>query len=309
MLVIGDLHLNQNWIKRSQVEKFFEWLVEQKCFIEEKNIILLGDLFEVPVPSVSLVVYYLKLFSEICKDKTIYILEGNHDHNLTENALDYFQVLKNVKLIKELSELTIEDKKCLFLPDYDHEGTDKLPMQKAYSNLQGKYDFIFAHVMDETQNFGESTFCNLKNVQGLRLFGHVHTPTVLDGGSYLGSVVKNSSTEKTDQKLLALCRNSRVEYIKVPSFLEYETLEYGTEPENKEKLVLINVTGAPTRADAEDFYEKRFSNVMLNKVTTKRQLALAAESLEEVSETASWEAFSKEKNLSESVDTICKQLF
>lgn len=307
MLVIGDLHLMRNWIKKQQVENFFEWLHKQDCFTKEKNIVFLGDLFEIPCPDVSLVVFYLQVFSKIWKDKTIYLLEGNHDHNLTENALDYFTVLDNVKLIKDLQELEIEGRKCLFLPDYSYEGTDKLPMEEYYSSLKGEYDYIFAHVMDETQNFG-SKFCDLKNVKGKRLFGHIHTSTLEKGGNYLGSAVKNSSTEKDDNKVLALINADGLKLVQVPSFLEYETVNYGDEPNCKDNLLLLNVTGAPSKAEAEEFYEAKFKNIKLNKVTTKRQLILSSEAIDEVSESASWEAFSKEKKLPETVDAICREL-
>lgn len=307
MVVLGDVHLTDNWIKRQQVKKFFEWLKKQEFLKKETSIVFLGDLFETPRPYSAEVNVYLNLFINEWSDKSIYILEGNHDCNLQENALNFFSYLSNVKVIKELSEITIDDKKCLFLPHYDHEGTDKLPMCKYYSSLSGTYDYIFAHVMDETQNFG-GDFCDLKNIKGQRLFGHVHTPTVQNSGSYLGSVVKNSSTEKDDQKYLAVIGPEKYKLVEIPSFMEYETVTFGEEPKHKDTLVLLNIVDAPTKAEALAFYETKFPEIKCNKVTSKRQRILSTESKDVLTEQDSWNMFCTEKKLDDDVKNICSKL-
>lgn len=307
MLVIGDMHYTSNWIKKLQVEKFVDWLNKQEALISAKNIVLLGDLFEIPTPEAFLVAFYLKLFARDWGDKHIYILEGNHDSNAEEDALDHFMYLDNVTVVKEATEIQIEGNKCLFLPHYDHEGTYKRPMTEVYSELSGSYDYIFSHVMDETQSFGKAV-CDLSNLQGRKLFGHVHSPNILKGGNYLGSVIKNSSTEKDDQKILANITSTGLDYVTVPSFLEYETVEFGNEIACKDKLVLLTVTEAPTRAEAVDFYEAKNSNVKINKVITKRQRVLSTEVVTDFSDQDAWETFCKEKNLPDSVKEICTKV-
>lgn len=307
MVVIGDVHLQEKWIKKRQVEMFFEWIKEQDFLKKEKILVFLGDLFEVAYPSVELVVYYLQLFKD-WKDKTIYILEGNHDCNLETNALDFFKTLDNVTVVKDAQEIDIEGKKCFFLPHYDHEGTDKEPMLEAYSKLEGTYDYIFAHVLDETQNFGSANFCDLTKLKGKKLFGHVHSATVQNDGTYLGSVIKNSSTEKDDQKLLAVINESGLQIVNIPSFMEYETVNYGDEPSCKDKLVFLNVLEAPSKAEAMNFYETKFPNSRCNKVITKRQKILNTEVVATESEEGSFEAFAEEKGLSDTVKAICKKV-
>lgn len=306
MLVLGDLHYQENWIKKKQVELFFEWLNSQDFIKEEKNIILLGDLFEIPTPSSSLVSFYLNLFLNVWKDKYIYILQGNHDYNLSTNSLDFFKSLNNIKIIKKSSEIEIENKKCLFLPYYSYEGTDEIPMCEYYSSLKGEYDYIFGHIEDEEQHFGDK-FCNLINLKGKRLFGHIHTPTIQKGGHYLGSCIKNSSTEKDDEKFLAIIKDD-LKIQLIPTFMIYETLEYGQEVNEKEKLVMLNITNAPSKIETINFYESKYSDVKINKVTTKRQEMLETEKVVKNSEIDNWELFCKEKDLSKPVRKICEEV-
>lgn len=307
MIVIGDLHLMEKRAKFAQTTDFFKWLNDKPEVKAEKNIVLLGDLFEVSSPAQSLVVFYLNMFTNVWKDKNIYILQGNHDFSFANNALDYFSFISNVKLIKEMVEIEIENKKCLFLPYYDYEGTDKKPMHEVYSALSGSYDYIFAHVCDETQNFGKN-FCDLKNVKGMKLFGHIHTPTIQKNGNYLGSAVKNSSTEKDDTKYLAHIYDNHCDFVKVPSFLEYETVRFGEDPKTTDNNLLLNVLDAPTKADAVILYETKYPKAQCNKVTTKREAILSTEVVQTDSEEASWEEFCKEKNIPEEIQAICRDL-
>lgn len=308
MLVIGDLHLTENWIKRLQVENFMNWLNKQDCLINSKTIILLGDLFEIPTPPAYLVAFYLQLFSRAWADKNIIIVRGNHDVNLEEDSLDHFSYMDNVTIVKDLKELDIEGHKCLLLPHYNHEGTNKPPMHEYYSSLKGSYDYIFAHVMDETQSMGGliKNVCDLSNIKGKKLFGHVHTPNVKQGGNYLGSAIKNSSTEKSDNKILALIKEESLEFIDVPSFMEYETVDYGEDISNKDTLVLLNVLNAPTKNEAQTFYETKYKNVKCNKIITKRQQFLDTEVVKETDDRNTWRIFCEEKKISEPVRVICE---
>lgn len=306
MLVIGDVHLQENWIKRKQAELFFDWLNNQDFFKKESNIIFLGDLFEIPTPSSSLVSFYLNLFLNIWKNKFIYILQGNHDYNLETNSLNFFESLDNVKIIKGCEQGLIEKKKCLFLPYYSYEGTDKKPMVEFYSSLEGVYDYIFGHIEDEEQHFRDR-FCNLKNVKGKRVFGHIHTSTIQKGGHYLGSCIKNSSTEKDDEKYLAVIKDS-LQLIKIPNFLNYETIKYGDEIKNNKELIMLNVNDAPSKTEVINFYENKYNNVKVNKVITKRQKLLETEKIIKNKSVDSWKLFCKEKGIKNEVNVICKKI-
>lgn len=306
MLVLGDIHLQENWIKRKQVELFFDWLNNQEFLKEETNIVFLGDLFEIPTPSSSLVSYYLNLFLNIWKNKTIYILQGNHDYNLSTNSLDFFESLNNVKVIKELSIKNIENKTCLFLPYYSYEGTNEKPMQEYYSSLFGEYDYIFGHIEDETQHFGDK-FCDLQKVKGKRVFGHIHIPDIQKNGHYLGSCIKNSSTEKDDQKYLAIIKDE-LKLKLIPSFMQYETVDYGEELKDLNNYINLNVIDAPSKIEAINFYENKYSNVKVNKVITKRQKLLETERIVKNRDIDSWKLFCKEKNLKNEVKDICEKV-
>lgn len=307
MLVLGDLHLQENWIKRKQVENFFNWLNNQEFIKNEKKIILLGDLFEIPTPDSQLVLFYLDLFANKWKDKDIYIIQGNHDYNLETNSLDFFKFLDNVEIIKEKAERQIEMKAILFLPYYSHENTDKKPMTEYYSSIEGKWDYIFGHIEDDTQHFGNK-YCDLSKIKGKKVFGHIHTPDIQKKGNYIGSCIRNSSTEKNDKKYLALISKDNFELIEIPVFMEYETVEYGEEIKTKNNLVMLNVTNAPSRIDAVNFYESKYSNVKINKVITKRQKTLENEKVIKNSDKDNWDLFCKEKSLSDQVKNICKNI-
>lgn len=315
ILVIGDIHLtdiDKNWVKNKQVISFFDWLTNQDFMKEVTTIIFLGDLFEIPTPSAQLVSVYIKLFLQDWKNKKIVILTGNHDMNSEENSLDHFMFFDNVEVLKDAGEKELEGYKCLFLPHYNHEKTDKEPMWEKYSKIEGTWDYVFSHVMDETQNFGfDSKVCNLQKIKGKKLFGHIHSQNVLQGGNYLGSAVKNSSTEKDDIKYLALLKeNKEITYIEVPSFMEYETVNYGEDVKTDEsKYILLNILDAPSRIEALNYYETKYQNLKVNKVITKRQKMLDTQVISnETSEKDSWDLFCEEKQLSNSVKDICSRI-
>lgn len=302
MLVLGDLHLQENWIKKKQVELFFEWLNSQDFTKKEKYIILLGDLFETPIPNSQLVLFYLEIFANKWKDKIIYILQGNHDYNLETNSLDFFKFLNNVEVIKDKTEKQIEMKNILFLPYYSHENTNKKAMIDYYSSLEGSYDYIFGHIEDETQHFGDK-YCDLTKLKGKRVFGHIHTSDIQKDGHYLGSCIKNSSTEKDDQKYLTIIQEN-LELKLIPSFLSYKTVKYGEKLEDIKDLILLNVTEAPTKQDAITLYES--SNIKCNKITTTRQQFLETSKTIKNKDKDIWKEFCKEKNLKDSVQKICE---
>lgn len=308
MLILGDLHLQENWIKEKQVKLFFEWLNSQSFIKTENTIILLGDLFEIPTPNSQLVSSYLDLFANKWKSKTIYILQGNHDYNLETNSLDFFNFLDNVKVLKDKTELQIENKSCLFLPYYSHENTNKEPMHIFYSSLEGDYDYIFGHLEDKTQHFGNN-FCDLSKIKGKRYFGHIHTPDIQKNGNYLGSCIKNSSTEKDDQKYVAIIKEDSEKLIEIPSFMSYKTLEFGEELEDKNTLTLLNILDAPSKPEAVNLYENRYTNVKCNKIITKRQKMLETSKVVKDSEEFSWNEFCKEKSVKDDVKKICEATF
>lgn len=228
-LVIGDLHHRGDEPKCYQVPKFFTWLLKQDYFKEHKYIILAGDLVESVFIEHGFLSYFVDLFLNELNDKIIYIVEGNHDKTLDTNIIDIFRPFKNVIVIDSAKAEQLENTSFLFLPHYDHEGTDLEPMEIAYPKLKidTEIDFGIAHITDHTQPGNKKVDTSKLSVKQW-LNGHIHTPDIQKGGNYLGSPVLNSLTESGKTPLIASIdlMTKKFSLIEVPKFLEYFCVTY-----------------------------------------------------------------------------------
>ena len=266
LCVIGDIHTSDNPAKYKQCSDFFKWFLGTEYNSDDWDKLFLGDIFDEAEPSNQCIGLVLGFLYSLKGLK--YIITGNHDRNPATNALEIYLALDSVTLITKDTEMDIEGYKCLMLPHMDTENLGLPPMTQYYNQKikdeysKHKYDFIFHHLEDDSKHFS-SDFVDTSSLKGKFLAGHIHTADVLEGGHYLGSVCKNSKDEAEDTKYLACISYSekkKVDYVEVPSFLEYDSLEYPNLPESYDKTTLYTITKAPTKRDALMHYEKEFEN-------------------------------------------------
>lgn len=133
----------------------------------------------------------------------------------------------------------------------------------------------------------------------------------------MGSVCKNSKDEKDDQKLLGCISydTKQISFVEVPSFLEFQTLEYPNLPESFDKNTLYTITKAPTKRDAIDFYEHEFKTRgkefnTLKVISVKDEIlyeeGVTAETLQSEKEFVT--AYCNENNIKASIQAKCLEV-
>lgn len=121
---LENLIRSVSWVERTAAEN--------KCSL----IVMLGDFFDKSV----LTAQEISALNDIeWSDIKKIFITGNHEigrADRTFSTIDLFESFPNSEVISQSVEMTIEDKKCLFLPYY---------LEKDRPKLTGHYDIIFSH--------------------------------------------------------------------------------------------------------------------------------------------------------------------
>lgn len=318
LVVVGDIHLQCREPKKSQCLDFLSWLFNQDFNNENNSLLFLGDLCEINSPY-ELYEVYVDYFVNRSKFEQIFILQGNHDCANISTVLSLFRPLPRVKVITEWCGWNWYNTELLFLPHFNHESTNKKSMVETYSNLHNEidyeFDYGFGHIEDQTQHFSKKypDTSKLKVKQWMN--GHVHTPTIQNGGNYLGSATLNSSTESGNTKYLAIIDGISKKYTlqKIPKFLEYYEVSFPNPlPKIETKYALFLIKDAFDKKTAIEQYEKEAKNLGFDfycrKVLIKRTKSIDIDSDDLKSEKPTFERFAKSVGLSNEIFDICTEI-
>ena len=318
LVVCGDIHLQCREPKKSQCLDFLNWLFNQDFNNENNSLLFLGDLCEINSPF-ELFGVFVDYFTNKSKFEKIYLLQGNHDLANQSTILSLFRPLPNIEVITDWKTSKFYNCNFLFLPHYSHEGSDKVSMVELYSNLYKtvteEFDYGFGHIEDDTQNFSKHypSTKDLKVKQWMN--GHVHTPTIQNGGNHLGSATLNSSSESTDTKYLAIIDGETKEYElkEIPKFMEYYTVEYPNKLEKpKTKYSIFTVKGVLDKNTALEEYSKQAKEMgfefYTNKILKQRVTEVEIDDAEICSKKPNFETFAKSVGLSNEVFDICNEV-
>lgn len=146
--LLADLHLgikkSDFTFQQSQMSFFKNQLVPELNKSNIKDIYILGDVFDTRQQiNVQTINNVIDLFKNILNGFNIHIIVGNHDMYLTTdtgvNSLKILDLLPNVTVYENPTEITIDNKNILMLPwvtNYD-----------SIENVLNKhYDYCFAHL-------------------------------------------------------------------------------------------------------------------------------------------------------------------
>ena len=244
MIVIGDIHAKSKEPFRSSILKFFDSMLFK---YSEETVILCGDLFDTSAPHNDIIyeiVYKLLLF------KKIYIINGNHDNSkIKGSVLLPFSHHDSIEVLNLVTEITIENKKCIFIP-YAYNN-----MREEYEGLEGNYDFIFTHITPLECAFGEEGM-DLK-LEGTYIHGHTHIQKDFtdkhDNKHYvLGVPLPTRHLEQNqDHRILKI--DDEFTFAPVEQYFTYETINFGDEVKDKNNI--INVKNAPSVQAVLDKYK------------------------------------------------------
>jgi len=239
MIVVGDLHVKEKLIYKQAQLKFMNWLLDN---YKDEVIIQLGDFFDSSSINHSVVEEFMNIVKQF---KEFHILSGNHDQSKRmNNILKVMKHLPNVHVYEIDTEIIIENHKCLMLP-YQSDC-------KYYEELKDSYNFIFTHTTPEEESFG-GDFINLSKLQGMKLYGHIHTKAIYNNYqmNILGVPILTRNGEKNNP-IIDIKEDSSLEEIMPPTFFDIVDIEFGEEIINKDYL--YNIKNAPSVKSVYDRY-------------------------------------------------------
>lgn len=285
-VIIGDLHFKKDEPFFSAQKEFCKWFLNQNFNRKENILINSGDLFDKSVPNPSIYEYAINWHKQM-NFKEIFILSGNHDFCRVKNSYstEPLTSLDNIKVIYKPEIICFNNFKILFLPFlYDKTcNSNSLTQKEFYSlyskNFKDKCDIIIFHFEDETIQFGgESNGIDLSWCEGERIGGHIHKKQA----GYLGSplITRYDEREKESFILLIDLDTKEKEYVKVPQFLDYVTIDYESAIVRPiVQFPIFDIINAPSREAAEEKFKGLYiRNIELKK--DEENLSLIEESKE-----------------------------
>jgi len=215
--VLGDLHFG---VRRNSA-MFHKILIDSLAWFmssvkKTDSVIILGDIFDnrssVDFNILNDAIDFFIDLSRKCKE--VYVLVGNHDLYYKENIINNVncrflrfdvnpdQAISPVTIINELQAVTIQNKKCLFIPWIDN--TDRKNV--AVDALKASYDVVLGHfdtvgvyheeeadtpLMLDQNEFGENQ---------LIISGHFHRHYKMGIVQYVGAFINQTFNDVGDVK-------------------------------------------------------------------------------------------------------------
>ena len=284
LIVMGDPHFRKVEPFFSAQKESVNWFIKQDFNNEENYYVNLGDVFDSSSPNPDAIDLAID-FNNKLKFKEKNYLVGSHDYNRLKNSYSPTPLGrdKNTEIFYEPAIINIKNLKCLILPFiYDKTFLDK-SMKEYYENLPEKYsnqeyDFIFHHVQDSSIKFNaeDDSGINLDYLKGKRIGGHIHHRRK----GYLGTPLINRFDEKGKDSFILIIdlETKEEEYIEVPKFMDYETIDYEIDCPDP-CIRIFDIINAPSRAAAEE----KFKGLFLRNIELKKTLEESKEVVEEQS--------------------------
>lgn len=253
MIIVGDIHVKSKEPYISAIRKLFIKLIE--TYNEsDGEFVFLGDLFDTSSPHNEIeadIVSYLK------RMKKVILLSGNHDiSRRMGNTLLHLKHHDNIRVITDITEESIANKKYLFLP-YRYNMDE-------YKELKGTYDYIFTHVTPQECAFGDEGIAFHPELQGVFIHGHYHMQKdFIDNYKrqhhIVGVPIATRHLEDQQEHRVLEIRES-LNFIKVEPLVRYRTIRFGEDVDDNCTDV-FNVIDAPS---VQAVYEK-YNNLYIRR--------------------------------------------
>lgn len=249
MIIVGDLQIKYIEPHIKHRITFLKWLLDN---FKNEVLILCGDIFQTSAPPWD--VFYMFEHFLLSWNNQVHILMGNHDHSgIKGNSLSSFDLLSDIYVYENVTEVEIENNKCLILPfQYGN-------MKEKYEQLSGKYDYVFTHTTPIECSFdGEGI--DFKNINGTFFHGHEHINKDFvdkyNNCHYVVGVPVPNRFGEHDKKHRIFNVKDTIEEVEVPIYFTYEDIEYGEFPENKDNI--YNVKNAPDKHSVLETYKEYY---------------------------------------------------
>lgn len=234
LIIVGDTHFrSKSPFYESQLD-FIEWFLSQEFNNENNTVFFEGDISDNCIPDPITNDLIISFFNRM-KFKRRIVQQGNHEfsRSIKQTALEILKSLnKEVEIIDFIKQIDIDGLKCLTLPYFYPSQTQERNITNIYTfynNLPKEYyslkfDYIFAHLENENQNFGNGRFVDTSKFQGRKIMGHIHLISL----EYIGVPVISRYDEKGQKcRIIEIDIDTKKERnIEVPRFLDYVDIQY-----------------------------------------------------------------------------------
>jgi len=241
MIVIADLHIKSVEPFYSSIKQFLEHLIET---YPNDEVVQLGDIFD--TSTIHGDVLY-EITDILKRFKKIHILQGNHDTSRRAGLLTkHMNHHDNIVVYDKMTEVEIEGHRCLMCPWIYNS-------KEVYEQVGWEGSYAFFHVTNPEDSFHEEDGVNTDKIKAYQVFGHTHTSHYIrDNKIVLGIQIPSRNLE-TACDYLYVDKNGGKDFIVPPKYFEYQDINYGEFPENKNNI--INVRNAPSFQSVWDMYK------------------------------------------------------
>lgn len=268
-ICFGDIHFSSiNKWNFDAGENFIKWF-ESQDFGNPDDIELgfVGDIAERDVNPGNVVDQIDRFFDSASKKaKHVYVIVGNHDkklyHDIEQHSLVFLEKKGNITVYEKETVTTTENGfKILFLP---HQRILGSHLWEYYNSLgeewtKPHYDALLGHwnIQEDSKLEWKQQGVDITRFDATCMcIGHVHN-RVRD--EYIGSVFPNNIDEydpNHPRGYKVLNEDRTVEFVEMPEFLKYQTIELGDEPPEPEKdcAVVYTVKNCVSELEAEERY-------------------------------------------------------
>lgn len=241
MIVISDLHIKKIEPFYSSIKQFLNYIADT---YPEDEVVQLGDLFDTSTMH-SNVIY--EIINILKRFKKIHILQGNHDISrrmgLITQPLNHYD---NIIVYDKMAEVEIEGFTCLMLPWVYNA-------KELYEQIKWIGNYCFAHVTNMEDSFN-GEYVDLSKVEACRIYGHTHTKRDLNENGYVMGVNIPTRNLEISNPFIRIEREEDIfEFIESPKYFEYQSLNYGEFPENKNNI--LNIKNAPSYPSVYETYK------------------------------------------------------
>jgi DNA repair exonuclease SbcCD nuclease subunit len=180
---------------------------------KQKTIIFLGDIFDVPGPSIDkqVLIWTHNAFKRLASScEAVYILSGNHDIYQNRSILSVFDDIKNITVISEPMVTEIEGRPCHFIP-YTRDVEQLRDWLKEAGTVDAEGAVLFGH-FSVSGAYAGKTFYRLKDGVDINLvptdkfqyviLGHVHSAQIIKNVIYVGSIIQANASEENEKKYM-----------------------------------------------------------------------------------------------------------
>ena len=301
ILIISDIQAYRKEPYWFGIQKLFE----EYLIPNYKDYILVhgGDFYEISHPHAEI---RKKMTEYILNFKEVHTILGNHDiSQIKGSGIEELKLHKNIFVYDKLSEVIIENLKCLMIP-----FSNKISIIEDYNkNLKGKYDLVFSHWTPKLYSFG-SNYLDLKNIiANIGIFiAHIHIPKnykEYDNNNYIiGTPQPTREGEQNFKPRIFLIEDNKLREEKLPIYVSIKNIEYGQLPENKDWI--YNIKNAPSFQAVNDMYKDYY--VRKEGITIKREeneIEFENSEKENKSLQEEFKVYSIEKGVSKEIINCC----